>query len=132
MSFVVDTNTCSAYIRGNPLVYNRFLQYSGQLYISVVTLGELTIWSSRAKAPPKRAKQVHDLLTSVNIIDVNADIGRKFGEVQASLLDRGKPAPPLDLLIAATALVHGYTVVSHNTADFQNVPGLTVVDWLAP
>ena len=68
----------------------------------------------------------------MTIIDVNADIGRKFGEVQAGLLDRGKPAPPLDLLIAATALVHGYTVVSHNTADFQNVPGLKVVDWLAP
>ena len=132
MSFVVDTNTCSAYIRGNPLAYNRFLQYSGQLYISVVTFGELTIWASRAKAPPKRAAEVQDLLKSVTIIDVDVDIGRKFGEVQAGLLGCGKPAPPLDLLIAATALVHGYSVVSHNTADFQNVPGLTVVDWLVP
>ena len=25
-----------------------------------------------------------------------------------------------------------YTVVSHNATDFQNVPGLTVVDWLVP
>ncbi|HQU45785.1 MAG TPA: type II toxin-antitoxin system VapC family toxin [Pirellulales bacterium] len=132
MSFVVDTNTCSAYIKADPLVFNRFVQHGGQLYISVVTLGELTIWASRAKAPPKRAKDVQDLLSYVTIIEVNEDIGRKFGEVQAGLLDRGKPAPPLDLLIAATALVHGYIVVSHNTADFQNVPGLTVVDWLLP
>lgn len=132
MSFVVDTNTCSAYVRGHPLVFNRFLQYGGQLYISVVTFGELTIWASRANAPPKRAKEVQDLLGLVTIVDVNVDIGRKFGEVQAGLLDRGKPAPPLDLLIAATALVHGYTVVSHNTADFQNVPGLNIVDWLVP
>ncbi|MGH7139946.1 MAG: hypothetical protein ACREHD_29760 [Pirellulales bacterium] len=43
MSFVVDTNTCSAHIRGHPLIHNRFLQYSGRLYISVVTLGELTM-----------------------------------------------------------------------------------------
>ena len=132
MSFVVDTNTCSAYVRGHPSVFNRFLQYSGQLYISVVTFGELTIWASRAKAPPKRAKEVQDLLTLVTILEVDVDIGRKFGEVQAGLLDCGKPAPPLDLLIAATALVRGHTVVSHNTADFQNVPGLTIVDWLAP
>ena len=40
MSFVVDTNICSAYVRGHPLVFNRFLQYSGQLFISVVTFGE--------------------------------------------------------------------------------------------
>lgn len=132
MSFVVDTNTCSAYVRGHPLVFNRFLQYGGQLYISVVTFGELTIWASRAKAPPKRSNEVRDLLRLVTIIDVNVDIGRKFGEVQAGLLDRGKPAPPLDLLIAATALVHGYTVVSHNTADFQHIPGLPLVDWLVP
>lgn len=130
MSFVVDTNTCSAYIRGHPLVFNRFLQYSGRLYISVVSFGELTVWASRAKAPPKRAKQVESFLKSVTVIDVNMDIGRKFGVVQAGLLDRGKPAPPLDLLIASTALIHGYTVVSHNIADFKNVPGLTVVDWL--
>lgn len=132
MSFVVDTNTCSAYVRGHPLVFNRFLQYSGQLFISVVTFGELTIWASRAKAPPKRAKEVQDLLGLVTILDVDVTIGRKFGEVQAGLLDRGKPAPPLDLLIAATALVHGYTVATHNTADFQNVPGLNVVGWLVP
>jgi len=38
MSFVVDTDTCSAYIKGHPLVSNRFLQYGGGLYLSIVTL----------------------------------------------------------------------------------------------
>lgn len=132
MSFVIDTNTCSAYIRGHPQVFNRFVQHSGQLYISVVTLGELTIWRCRAKAPAKRAAQVQDLLTLVTILDVSSDVARKYGEVQAGLLDRGLAAPPLDLLIAATALGYGYTVVTHNTADFANVPGLSIVDWLVP
>jgi tRNA(fMet)-specific endonuclease VapC len=132
MSFVVDTDTCSAYIKGHPLVYNRFLQYGGRLYISVVTLAELALWASRAKAPRKRHGQVLNLLKSVTTIDVTADVAWKFGDVQADLMDRGLQAPDLDVLIGATALVHGYTVVSHNTADFQNVPGLTVVDWLVP
>lgn len=132
MSFVIDTNTCSAYIRGHRRVFSRFVQHSGQLHISVVTLGELTIWTCRAKAPPKRAAQVQDLLTLVTILDVSSDVARKYGEVQAGLLDRGLAAPPLDLLIAATALTYGYTVVSNNTADFTNVPGLSIVDWLAP
>jgi tRNA(fMet)-specific endonuclease VapC len=36
----------------------------------------------------------------------------------------------MDLLIAATALVHNLTLVTHNIRDFANVPGLTVQDWL--
>lgn len=36
----------------------------------------------------------------------------------------------MDLLIAATALAHDLTLVTHNTHDFAHVPGLRVVDWL--
>ena len=37
MSFLVDTDTCSAYIKGVPRVINRFLQYSAGLHVSTVT-----------------------------------------------------------------------------------------------
>lgn len=132
MSFLLDTDTCSAYLKGNPLVFNRFMQYTGRLHMSVVTLGELTIWVSRASAPPKRAQDLQDLLRGVATLDVTRDVARKFGEVQAGLMDAGTPAPEMDLLIAATALVHGLTLVTHNLADYANILGLTVVDWLMP
>jgi len=38
----------------------------------------------------------------------------------------------MDLMLAATALVHDLTLVTHNTADFVNVPGLRLEDWLIP
>ncbi|MFL5341570.1 MAG: PIN domain-containing protein [Gemmataceae bacterium] len=37
-----------------------------------------------------------------------------------------------DLMIAAVALEHNLTLVTHNTADFQNIPGLRLDDWLIP
>ncbi len=116
-------------------MYNRFVQYAGRLYISVVTLGELTIWTQRAKASRKRAQDVQDLLKIVTTLDVTGDVARKFGEIQAALMDVGQRAPDLDLLIAATALVYGYTVVTDNTPDYANIAnasGLTIVDWLVP
>jgi tRNA(fMet)-specific endonuclease VapC len=130
MSFVVDTDTCSAYIKGHPLVSNRFLQYGGGLYLSVVTLAELTVWANRAKAPPKRAPEVQDLLKLVIPLDATVDVARKYGVIQAALMDVGQLAPQLDLIIAATALVHGYTVVTHNVRDYAPIPGVTFVDWL--
>ena len=66
------------------------------------------------------------------VLDVSADVARKFGEVRAGLLDQGQPAPNMDLLIAATALTYNMTLVTHNVADYANIPGLTVVDWQIP
>jgi predicted nucleic acid-binding protein len=36
-----------------------------------------------------------------------------------------------DLIIASIALAHGLTVVTHNSAEFSRVPGLSVEDWAA-
>ena len=33
-----------------------------------------------------------------------------------------------DAIIAATALVHGYTLLTRNVSDFSNVTGLTVIN----
>lgn len=37
MSFLIDTNIGSAYIKGNPAVWNKFVQHSGGIVISLVT-----------------------------------------------------------------------------------------------
>ncbi len=132
MSFLVDTDICSAHLKQQGPVTNRFLQYTGRLYISAVTVGELFTWALRGNAPPPRLQSLLDLLNDVTVLDVTEQIGRKFGELQAALFDVGRPAPEMDLFIAATALVHNLTLVTHNIRDFANVPGLAVQDWLNP
>jgi tRNA(fMet)-specific endonuclease VapC len=132
LSFLLDTDTCSAYLKGNPVVFNRFIQYGGGLHVSVLTVGELLTWALRAKAPPQRLRDVQTLLNVVTVLDVTPPVAVKFGEVRAGLLDAGAPVPEIDLFIASTALVHGLVLVTHNVADYTNVPGLTVVDWLSP
>jgi tRNA(fMet)-specific endonuclease VapC len=132
VSFLVDTDICSAYLKGDRQVWNRFLQYGGSLHVSVVTMGELFTWALRAAAPAARLQGVLDLLKDMTLLEVDLVVARKFGEIRAQLFDRGVPTAEMDLLIASTALVHGLTLVTHNVADYANVPGLQVVDWLAP
>lgn len=132
MSFLIDTDTCSAYIKGIRTVVSRFAQYGGRLSISPVTLGELLTWALRAQAPPRRRQEVEDLVKLVTVRDITTDVGRKFGEVRAVLFDAGTPAPDSDLLNGVVALVHNLTMVTHNTVHYLKIPGLSLDDWLLP
>jgi predicted nucleic acid-binding protein len=132
VSFLIDTDICSAYLKGDRLVWNRFMQYSGGLHVSTVTAGELFTWAFRANASPARLQGLLDMLRDMAVLEVTLDVSRKFGEVRAGLLERGQATPEMDLLIGSTALVHGLTMVTHNTADYASIPGLAVVDWLVP
>jgi tRNA(fMet)-specific endonuclease VapC len=130
--FLIDTDICSAHLRNVATVTRRFQQHSGELHISVVTLGELLSWTLRSKSPPKYHQGLLSLLSDVIVLDVDQTTAWKFGEVRAQLLDLGQPIAAADLLIATTALVHGFKVVTHNTLHFSKVPGLTVEDWTVP
>lgn len=132
MSFLIDTDICSAFLKDRTVVFNRFLQYSGHLQISAVTLGELFTWVFRANAPPTRLQGLLSMLSDMTVLPVDASIARRFGEIRAAQLDRGHVSPPADMWIAATAMEHDLTLVTHNLADFVGVPGLSVTDWLAP
>ena len=132
MSFLVDSDVCSAHLKGERRANTRFLQYTGRLHISAVTVSELFTWATRAGAPPARLAAIQDMLVAISFHPVDYEIAQRSGELRAVLLDRGLPMATTDLLIAATAQIHGLTLVTHNTRHFQNVPHLVVEDWLAP
>jgi tRNA(fMet)-specific endonuclease VapC len=131
MSFLIDTDVCSAHLRNVANVGSRFAQHSGRLCISTVSLAELYAWVSRTKSPPRHRHGLMALLSDMAILDVDHEVARQFGELRAAMLDRGQVVPGMDLLIAATALVHDLTMVTHNTRHFADIPGLTVEDWLS-
>jgi hypothetical protein len=55
-------------MKADPRVQARFIQYAGQLHLSVVSLGELLAWTSRPKAPPRRLQTLVDLLKEVAVL----------------------------------------------------------------
>jgi tRNA(fMet)-specific endonuclease VapC len=132
MSFLIDTDICSAYLKDNRPVVGKMMLHYGGLSVSVVTAGELLARALRAKAPATRLQKVRDFLAPVDVIEVDMMVAEKYGEIRAALLDQGKDPGPMDLLNAATALVHNMTMVTHNVADYSLIPGLTIDDWQAP
>lgn len=132
MSFLLDTNTCSAHLKRPSGLIHRFIQHSGQLSIPTVVLAELHDWARLRPDPTPRLRQIDDLLADVALLDFDADCAEAFGRLRSLLRRQGVAVPPLDLMIASVAVAHDLTLVTHNTADFIRIPGLRLVDWLTP
>jgi tRNA(fMet)-specific endonuclease VapC len=132
VTHLLDTNICSAHMRRPVGLAHRFFQYAGGITIATVVLAELYAGAYKHPNPPKLLALITDLLHEVTVLDFDSKCAEQFGKLQGGLLQQGITVPVADLMIAAVALVHNLTLVTNNTADFQNIPGLRLDDWLKP
>ncbi len=132
MSFLLDTNTCSAHIKDDRRLFSRLQQHAGQLHVSRVIQAELYAWAFCRRDTATMLLRIDDFLKEMSVLEMDGFVAREFGRLRGVLRRQGVAVGQFDLLIAATALVHNLAVVTHNTRDFAAVPGLSVIDWLAP
>lgn len=132
MSHLLGTNICAFHFRRPAGLAHRFIQYGGGLFIPTIVLAELYAGAYHVKNPAPLLQKITDLLQDVLVLSFDEACAEQFGELRVSLLQVGISVPDLDLLIASVALVHNLTLVTNNTADFQNIPGLRLDDWLTP
>lgn len=102
--------------------------------VSVVSVEELAFGVARAPGPQraKLAAWLEGLLTgAASILEVTPAIARASGDLRASRESVGRRVAQADMLIAATALVHGLTLATRNLRDFADC-GVTLVDPFSP
>jgi tRNA(fMet)-specific endonuclease VapC len=132
MNFLLDTDTCSVHMRRPAKLAHRFIQHTGQIAISTVSLAELYAGAYKLSQASRLLALIGDLRREVVAWDSDSACAEKFGQVRGALLQKGISVPTTDLMIASVALVHDLTLVTHNTADYQNVPGLRLDDLVKP
>ena len=115
MSFLLDTNICSAHMRRPGGLAHRFIQYSGRLNIPSIVLGELYAGAYMLDNPASLLSLVADLLQDVKVLPFDDDCAEEFGKLRGILHAKGIAVSPLDLQIAAFASVHALTLVTNNT-----------------
>jgi tRNA(fMet)-specific endonuclease VapC len=63
------------------------------------------------------------------VVEFDREDARQAGEIRAALAAAGTPIGPYDVLIAGQAMARALTLITHNTREFERVPGLHVEDW---
>ena len=130
MHFLIDTNILIYRLKNVGNVNDNFLKYKDkQMSVSVISYGELIFGAMKSKSVEKNLETVNDIKSIFPIIDINCDIMKTFGEIKAYIQKIGKPVDDMDLLISATAISNGMTLVTHNTKHFENIPNLKLEDW---
>ncbi len=95
--------------------------------ISLMTHAELLRWPMGRGWGEARLARLHAYLRQFIMYGCDADLCRVWAEVTHAARDRGRPVQCADAWIAATALLHGMPLLTHNGRDYAGVPGLRVI-----
>lgn len=130
--FALDTNTIIHAFQGKGKVAERLAAVSPNLIaIPSVALFEVEQGVLRSRNADLRRKQLAELVRVCRVLPFDERAASVGAGLQVHLEKLGLKIGPLDTLIAATALAHGATVVTHNSQEFERVPGLKLEDWFS-
>ena len=141
MAWLLDTNILSELRRPKP--EPRVVDFVAscpldQLYISVVTLAEIRFGIELVDEPNRRA-ELNDWLThkvrpmfDQRILQVTEDIMLKWRLLVEEGRKTGHTFSQPDLIIAATAIHHGLTVVTRDRSDYDKARVPVVNPWDTP
>ncbi|EAO9155225.1 type II toxin-antitoxin system VapC family toxin [Salmonella enterica] len=138
--FILDTNVISELRKaGDGKADSQVMRWlssvnSRQLYLSVITLLELERGILRVERRDVLQGQMLRRWLDGNVLPVFADriLPVDVAVVrQCARLHVPEPRPESDTLIAATALVHGMTVVTRNVADFEPTGVAIINPWVS-
>ena len=132
MRYLVDANVLSEPTRPapDPNVVEWLRRNERAIAVDPIILGEVRLGILLLRSGKKRValERWFDAgVQRLHCLPWEAATGLKWAQLLARLRAAGRTMPIKDSLIAATALVHGLTVVTRNVRDFADT-GIVVYD----
>lgn len=120
--YLIDTNVVSDYLSAS-------LPHNGMLFLdtvidavpnlSIITHIELLCWNTDTHTE----QNVKSFIADSRTLNITPDV-----IAYCVALRRNKKIKTPDAIIAATALAHGYILITNNEKDFVNINGLNLIN----
>lgn len=125
--YLLDTSVIIAYLRHKPGITEYISGLDAILTTSYVCVAELYEGVNRVIDKKTAETGVLDFCSGLSeIYGLDLETAMKFGEIKAELQSKGQVIDDIDILIAATCLVHNLTLFTLNLKHFVNIENLQV------
>jgi len=138
MTFLLDTNVVSEWTRPRPdpgvVAWLADID-EDRVFLSVITLAELRSGIARLAAGRRREQLdewlSHDLSARFEgrILAIDATVADQWGRITATAQATGLSIHAMDAFLAATADVHGLTLVTRDVSDFEGAATPVLCPW---
>ncbi len=128
--YLLDTDTLIYSLKGDERVADHFRAAAGQpKALSVISYGELYFGAMKSAYPQPNLAKVRRIGELFPVVDVTRAVMETFGTLKADLQRGGRTVDDFDMIIASTALVLNYRLVTNNEKHFKGIPGLVLENW---
>ena len=129
---LLDTDILSAILRRDPVVAARaqdYLRVHQRFEFSIITRYEI-LRGLESKRAARQRTAFDRFCAASTILSLSDAVVVQAAEIYADLYRRGELIGDADILIAATAIVEGYVLVTNNKRHFERIEGLNIDNWL--
>ncbi len=131
-SALIDTDTLSEIIKKHdPKVARNaqaYLKEHQHFRFSIITRYEI-LRGLKSKGAFRQAKRFEEQCRISEIVSLSDEIVDRAADIYSDLRQRGLLIEDGDILIAATAIVHGWVLVTENRRHFSRIPSLSLESW---
>jgi len=132
--YMLDTNTASYIIKGEPSVVREYLQNVPMSDICVSAITEAELLRGVAKKPDAKRLPlaVKEFLLRVDVLSWDSNTAETYAELRTTCENEGKPLGTMDMLIAAHSVSVGAVLITNDKAFYNVAHHLTLEDWTKP
>ncbi len=133
MIYVLDTNIITAVFKGNVKVKERLQEAiveGEEVFINGISYYEMKR-GFLARNATTQLRKFEQLCSTLGLVLLDTkDVFDQAAEIYAELQKKGELIEDADILIASSAKIHDFILVSDNTEHFNRIPGLKIENWL--
>ncbi len=129
MKYLLDTNICVYFLRGNHMIANQIKNVGWEsCYISEVTFAELLYGAECSDSKKFNERTVLALCECLNVLPIS-DVIVEFAHQKTLLRKQGNLIEDSDLWIATTAVVYEMIMVTENVKHLGRVQNIRIEQW---
>lgn len=126
MKYLLDTNICVHFLRGNFELINKFRQIGIEnCAISEITFAELVFGAENSSNPEKNLELIEAFTNQLIILPIFNAI-HLYAKEKARLRSKGLMISDFDLLIGCTAIEKGMIMVTENQKEFERIMNIKI------